>query len=123
MELREYLKHHMIVGTFLPDYFCIDAIVDDPEEFIRQISTSDCYVTEIIMWARVRIGEGSKIGYGGPPDPRAPSEYFFSETLLSKMFDETDEEDRYMRFILNSRSENPDYDLLPSFTVAARQKT
>ena len=120
MKIKKYLSQHLIVGSFLPDFVCIDAIVDDPEAFIRLVTANNCYVTEIIMWDRVKIGAGSKIGYGGPPDPRAASEYYFSETILTRTFRDTETDSAYIHFISESMAQYPDSDLFPSFTVVHR---
>lgn len=118
--MNEYLAQHMIVGTFPPGYICVDAIVDNPEEFIDVVKTNGYYISEIIMWDRVAIGMDSEIGYGGPADPRAASEYYFSETFLSKTFQNTDCADICLHFISECFEKYPNYDLFPGFTVICR---
>jgi hypothetical protein len=120
MKMREYLSQHMIVGTFLPEYICVDAIVDNPEEFIDVVNANGYYISETIMWDRVASGMGSKIGYGDPADPRAATEYYFSETFLSKTFQSTDCPDAYLHFISECMAKYPDHDLFPSFTVVCK---
>ena len=120
MNMREYLCRHMIVGTFTAGYICVDAIVDDLEGFVGVVNSNDYYISEIIMWDRVAIGMDSKIGYGGPADPRAATEYYFSETFLSKTFQSTDCPDAYLHFISECMAKYPDHDLFPSFTVVCK---
>lgn len=115
--LEEYLNKHKIIGTTQAGCFCVDTIVSCPVEFVRTITASNCYIAEIIMWVRTNRQVGSQLGYGGPPDPRAPDDYFFSETLYAKQFSITATEDDYVRFISEARAKQPNAELYPGFTV------
>ena len=113
----DYFEKHRILASSAEGFVTVDAIVDDPAEFIEVVQLSDYYISEIIIWDRVPIGEGSAIGYGGPPDPRAPEEYYFSESFLIREFHEQAEASEHHGFIQRCIDQYPDRDLYPGFTI------
>ena len=113
----DYFEKHRILAYSAEGFIAVDAIVDDPVEFIEVVRLSDYYISEIIIWDRVPIGESSAIGYGGPPDPRAAEEYYFSESFLSCEFNEQTEASEHHKFIQKCIDQYPDCDLYPGFTI------
>ena len=116
----DYFEKHRILTSSAEGFVAVDAIVEDPFEFIEVVKLSDYFISEIIIWDRVRIGVGSVIGYGGPPDPRAAGEYYFSESLLSCEFDDQAETSQYYEFIHCCIDKYPDCDLYPGFTICGK---
>ncbi len=124
MELITYIKSHRILKVgkpISPEYICVETIVDCPKDFINMVYSHDCYISEIRWWHRTLISRGSEIGYGGPCDPRDPTNYYFAETDFSKSFVETcSAQDcySYIEFMTETYSK---YDLYPAFHVKLRR--
>lgn len=123
MKWTKFLQEHAImeVGNRLPEHICTELIVDDPALLIALVVQHGYYISEIQWYERGKICTGTKLGMGGPSDPRAPEEYFFSEVVhISKGFPMTAEATDYLSYIDEIRSRYPDCDLHPSFDVAMR---
>lgn len=95
-----------------------DLIVDDYSGLVDLVCNSDkCYISNIIMWERTKIGVPSHMGYGGPVDLRAPEEYFFSETIVEKNFAANSSKAEILEFIAQCKMKHPECDLYPGFNI------
>lgn len=83
---------------------------------IRQ-RTVPCLISTIIWYEHAKIHAESNFGFGGPKDPRFPQEYFFSETGLSKAFDEFTDKDEYCSYMKEVQSQHLGVPLIPSFQI------
>ena len=115
----EFIQTHKILEIGLPksvDSFA-ELILDNPNEFVNVVSQSGYYISTIIWYEHTKIHAESNFGFGGPKDPRFPQEYFFSETGLSKSFDELTDKDEYCSYMKEVQSQHPGVPLIPSFQI------
>ena len=120
MDLLEYLKKHTItsVGNLVNDKCVIVGVIpDNPEELIECVIKNNCYISEISWWDRAAIALGSKIGYGGPLDPRDPQNYYFAETDICASFDPKTTFYEYIKYINDVKKHYFTYDLYPAFDI------
>ena len=121
--LNTFIESHKIleVGIAPDGYLCADLIVNDVAGLINQIAESDFYVSQINWWESALIATGSKLGMGGPPDPRDPEKKFFSEVVhIGKRFDAESSVQDYFSYIESVKSGYPNVMLHPSFDIARR---
>ena len=119
MDLLQFINNHTIIRNIrnLPNYLFAEVIVDNPLELVRHLESKDCFVSEILWWHRMRIGQASPIGGGGPCDPRNPKDYYFAETFLSREFDSSTSMREYIEYIQSVHAQYPSFDLYPSFDI------
>lgn len=119
MNIDDYLKQHMIVkiGMTLPGYICCETIVDNPKELVPIVRKNGYFISEILWWDRVDIVSGSKIGHGGPRDPRSPNSHYFAETDIQKVFDTILEDEEYYEYFDQIKQTYPDCNLFPGFDI------
>lgn len=120
MGIIEYIEKHAIIfiGNLVDDKcVVVETIPDNPKELIEYVINNNCYISEILWWDRVPIALGSKIGYGGPPDPRDPQNYYFAETDIMDFFEPTTSFSKYVEYIDTIKEQNNMYDLYPSFDI------
>lgn len=122
ISMQEYIKKHRIVESQnnMTDCVCCEIIVDDPIEFVYEVLRHNCYISYILWWDRVKVGEASDIGFGGRLDPRNPAEYWFSETFLNKYFESTATVENYVEYFQNIRKKYPTHDLYPGMNVVRK---
>lgn len=120
--LKTFVAKHIIVEIGIP--LCGDPfgeiIVDEPYHFIRLVMHSDCYISCIRWWDRANIQLGSKIGYGGPRDPRSPKDFFFAETDIYQEFSMDTAVTKYCEYLDSVRSNFAEFDLFPAFEIQLR---
>lgn len=120
MDLLEYLKKHTIVsiGNLTTDKcVVVEMIPDNPKELIDCIIKNNCYISEILWWDRASVALGSKIGYGGPLDPRDPQNYYFAETDICASFEKTTTLSEYVKYLDDVKERFVMYDLYPAFDI------
>ena len=120
MNLIEYIKHHSIVsiGTLNTDKcVVIEMIPNNPKELIEYVIENNCYISEIRWWDRASIALGSKIGYGGPRDPRDPHNFYFAETDICASFEVTTTFSDYVKYLNDIKDQYFIYDLYPAFDI------
>ena len=124
MDITDYLRIHSIVkiGHTLPNHVCCETIVDDPIEFISVVCNGNYYISEIRWWDRVKITEGSDIGYGGTIDPRFPNEFFFAETDLCQVFSPFTKEAEYKKYVDYVFKSHTMHDLHPAFDIKSQHR-
>ena len=121
--LDKFIAAHEIlsVGITPMGYRCTDLIVDDPQGLIDRIAGTNYYISQINWWELTPIAAGGVLGMGGPRDPRAPEEQFFSEIVhLSKEFNATSTVEDYRSYIARVKLSYPDADLYPGFDIVAK---
>ena len=120
--MRSFIFKHTIVSIGTPvdqkDAF-VEVIVDNPKELILIVEKSAYYISEIRFYHRVKIMDGSMIGYGGPTDPR-DSSYYFAETDYDHEFSLDAEINDYLKYVHEIESLYPEYQMIPSFTLSYR---
>lgn len=123
--MERYIAEHLVIriGYDLPGHLCTDIIVDNPEEFIERIDTSQYFISGILWWEKTLKSERPKLGAGGPADPRPPYDYYFAETFLAERFQKEATKQDYCDYIQRIHSLYPSIHLCPSFDVAFRQIT
>ena len=120
MNIFQYLNEHTIVSIGnLPNDKCIAAelICDDTQALVKCVVENDCYISEISWWDRASIALGSKIGYGGTPDPRDPKKYYFAETDICASFEKTTTSAEYVKYLNEVKERYIMYDLYPAFDI------
>ena len=120
MDLLEYLKKHTIVsiGNLAADKcVAVEMIADNPKELIECVIKNNCYISEILWWDRASVALGSKIGYGGTPDPRDPKNYYFAETDLCASFGTDTTLFEYIKYLDEVKEKYVMYDLYPAFDI------
>ena len=120
MNIVQYLKDNTIVSIGnLNDEKCVivEAIPKRPIELVKFIIEKSCYISEIRWWDRVPISIGSKIGYGGVPDPRDPQKYYFAETDIFASFKKTTSISEYIKYLEAVKTQYHNYDLYPAFDI------
>lgn len=117
--ILEFIEEHRIldVGATLSGELFAEVILDLPHEFIDIVINSDYYISKISWWERAKIHTGSTLGFGGPRDPRAPEEFFFSETNICREFGITTTRDEYYSYIKSIHAEYTKISLTPSFEL------
>ena len=122
MSIIEYLAEHLIarIGADLPEQICSEVIVDNPKEFIHFLFQHDCYVSAIMWWERVSIESTPQIGYGGVPDPRNPSRFYFSETDIWRQFNKSTGVEEYYSYLCEVYCEYSHLELFPAFEVCKK---
>lgn len=120
--MEQYIAEHLVIkiGRDSPGYLCTEIIVDNPEEFIERIATSQYFVSGILWWERALLDEHPKLGGGGPLDPRSPNDYWFAETFLEEQFQKDSTKQDYCDYIQRIHALYPSIDLYPGFDVAFR---
>ena len=120
--MQEYIKKHRIVESQnnMTDFVCCEIIVDDPIEFVYEVLQHNCYISYILWWDRVKVGDTSNIGHGGRSDPRDPEKYWFSETYLSKKFESDTTAEEYCEYIKSIMNDHPGHDLYPGMDVVQK---
>ena len=120
--MRNFILKHFILSIGMPvdpkDAY-VEVIVDAPEKLISMAEQSEYYISEIRFYHRVRITDGSPIGYGGPTDPR-DSSYYFAETDYDHEFSLDAEVNDYLKYVHEVKSLYPEYQMIPSFTLSYR---
>lgn len=100
-----------------------DVIVDNPFELIDVVLENKGYISCVMWWDRVKTNKGSRIGMGGPRDPRNPNMYYFAEVAhLDRYFDESTSKEEYCKHIRNILSTYPNNDLYPGFDIRKKRK-
>ena len=135
MNLYEYIRSHGIRYNHLSEHsifphqpnngnmieIVTELIVDNPIQLVEKVISQGLYIPCIIWWDRARIDIGSKIGMGGPRDPRDPDTYFFAEIPhLDKYFGELTTKEEYCQYIEGVLSAYPEFELYPGFDVAIK---
>lgn len=122
MTVKEFLSSHAIIqtGVNLEKYLCCETIVDDPIGLVRILAQSEYYISSILWWDRVRMNEGSIIGYGGVVDRRFP-EYFFAETDICEEFAVNTTAQDYLAYLQRVKEQYSQHDLHPSFDILAKR--
>ena len=119
-DLYNYLNEHTIISIGnITSKTCVmvEVITDAPHELVDCVIKNKCYISEIRWWDRTHIALKSKIGYGGPHDPRDPQNYYFAETDLCDTFTEATTFNEYVEYLNNIKSRYPLYDLYPAFDI------
>ena len=123
MTTKEYLQKYTIKQVGTPGSvreICVDAIVDSPEKLIEFAVAEGLFVSQILWWHRIPMGDSSPIGlFGGPLDPR-DSQYYFLETYVCDTFDEDTATEEYLTYLEKVKEKYKDYDLYPSFTIKVK---
>ena len=119
MHIEEYLNMQGVV-VIGKGYMQGEVIVDNPIELINIVRQNDCYISEIRWWEYCEIIMGSKIGYGGPRDPRCPDRFFFAETDIYKTFNSNTEDSTYYDYLDQIKKAYPFYNLRPAFVIKER---
>ena len=120
MNILQYLKEHRIVSIgYSPKDKCIasELICDDARKLIECVAQNDCYISEILWWDRASIALGSKIGYGGPCDPRDPQNFYFAETDICASFAKSTTISEYIKYLDEIKERYIMYDLYPAFDI------
>lgn len=120
MDLLEYIEKHAIVSgkSFTADKCVIvEMIPDNPKDLIKYVIKNNCYVSEILWWDRASIALGSKIGYGGPRDPRDPQNYYFAETDIGASFENVTTISEYIKYLDEIKKRYITHDLYPAFDI------
>ena len=118
MNLQKYVSEHQIIliGCSSSDIIFSDLILDNPNPFFDSLQRYNVFVSEILWWERVKVGEKSILGGGGPCDPR-DSNYYFSETFMEKNFSPSTVSQTYKDYVKTVSNKYPDCDLYPSLTI------
>lgn len=116
-----FLKHSVVsVGIPIPGKIEFSDVIVDSTDGLISLLGEHYYISQITWWDRVLISEGSKIGYGGPRDPRDPNKYFFAETDICRQFNSDTQPFEYDNYINEVRDKYTQYDLYPSFDIAIK---
>lgn len=118
--LDAFIAVHEIlrVGIAMPEHLCADLIVDDPAGLIDVIHRTDRYISAINWWEHAPIESGSKLGMGGPRDPRDPQVSFFSEVVhLGKTFEPSASREECLSYLEEVTTSYPELNLYPSFNI------
>lgn len=117
--ILDFIEQHIIldIGKALPGELFAEVILDSPYTFIDVVLNNGYYISKINWWERAKISTGSTTGFGGPRDPRAPEEYFFSEIGVSREFDVIATIDEYYRYINTVQDNYKKIPLFPSFEL------
>ena len=118
MEMHTYLKKHLIVQNCLdsPNYLCLEAIFDNPEELISILSQTEYHICHISWWDYVSLADTSSIGYGGVRDPNNPM-FYFAETDICRDFDCSTTSEEYLDYLLHVKSMYPNHTIFPAFDI------
>lgn len=117
--LCDFIDKHMILkigGQYSSDSSA-ELILDEPYKFVEIVLQSGYYISAINWYEYAKIHLGSKLGFGGPRDPRFPEEYFFSETSIGKTFNEATGIDEYFAYMKKMQSHDFSISLVPSFLI------
>ena len=114
--ILEFINLHKIVdiGTGKP---FAEMILDSPYEFIDEALKESYYISKINWWERAELQAGSRMGFGGPVDPRNPKHFFFSETGICKEFSTRTTAREYYTYIDDINAKYKDISLIPSFEI------
>ena len=120
----EYIEKHKIleIGFQPSGESFAELILNEPYMFVDVVSQSNYYISTIVWYERAKIHTGSKMGFGGPKDPRSPQDYFFSETSLCKTFDESTRKDEYRSYMDEIQSKYSGVLLFPSFQICRKTR-
>ena len=122
--MRNFILKHFILSIGMPvdqkDAY-VEVIVDAPEKLISMAEQSEYYISEIRFYHRVRITDGSPIGYGGQMDPRN-SNFYFAETYYdcTSSMDATTND--YLKYVSEVQNLYPEYQMVPAFTLSYRNQ-
>ena len=119
MKIQDYLIEHKIIkiGMDLPGYICTEIIVENPEELIKVVEKSNCYISAMRWWEYTEISSTPTIGYGGARDPRDPEGHFFAETDLCMEFSASAHCTEYRSYLSQIKTMHPNLILFPAFDI------
>lgn len=117
--ILEFINRHKIVeiGTTLTGKSFAEMILDSPYQFIDVAIKENYYISRVNWWERADIQVGSRMGFGGPVDPRDPKHYFFSEIGICKEFSKRTTAEEYYTYIDDINAKYKDVSLIPSFEI------
>ena len=121
--LFEFIKKHKIleIGLCSLGECYAELILTEPYKFVDVILQSDHYISTVTWYERASIQIGSRMGFGGPVDPEFPEEYFFSETSICKVFEESACKDEYCSYMDDVYSSYKNVSLVPSFEIRRKK--
>ena len=123
--MLQHIKEHAIVciGKIEDgNNKMVEVIPQNPKNFLEEVIRTGCYISEIRWWDRTLISTGSKIGYGGPRDPRDPQNYYFAETDICASFVSTTTFSEYAEYLDRIKEQYSAFDIYPAFDVYYKTK-